>query len=537
MRLTFRFTAILIVGLALLTLAAYATLSYVTHDWFESDVATRSELVVRSAGQRLIDNWRHGDLEALSAQLRDFAQGRRILAVAACDARGATLVRSDEYPASLACERVNARLAAERGIADGSDGVPGFSVNVAGMGDVFVTSVPLRDQGALLGTLVFLNDRSFVGKREDAARNLVLAAFAVIALAASAMTVFAARFAWRGLVLELRRMLRGKVPSSPEYQPLLKDLRSLVQRLSNENDSEQRGGRWTPARLKAALGQHLRGERVVVVANREPYIHERGADGQVRVLHPASGLVTALEPVLRACSGVWIAHGGGSADREMADARGRVRVPPGEESYELRRVWLTEAEERGYYYGFANEGLWPLCHLAHTRPTFRAEDFEHYSHVNQKFADAVCDEVESDDPIILVQDYHFALAPKLIRKRLPRAAILTFWHIPWPNAERLGICPYRKELLEGLLGSSIVGFHTQQHCNNFIDSADAFMESRIDREANAIIQGSRRTLVRPYPISIEWPVRWLADAPSIEDCRASVRAELDLPLDHLLGVG
>ena len=156
---------------------------------------------------------------------------------------------------------------------------------------------------------------------------------------------------------------------------------------------------------------------------------------------PASGLVSALEPVMRACSGVWIAHGSGSADRETADANGRLRVPPGEETYTLRRVWLTREEERGYYFGFSNEGLWPLCHFAHARPIFRAEDWAHYQAVNQKFADAVCDEADSDDPIVLVQDYHFALAPQMVRRRLPRATILTFWHIPWPNAETLRHLP------------------------------------------------------------------------------------------------
>jgi trehalose 6-phosphate synthase len=247
--------------------------------------------------------------------------------------------------------------------------------------------------------------------------------------------------------------------------------------------------------------------------------------------------VTALEPVMRACSGVWVAHGSGSADRETVDAHDRIKVPPGEESYLVRRVWLTEQEEAGYYYGFSNEGLWPLCHVAHTRPEFRGQDWEQYRRVNQKFADAVCSEVDSDDPIILVQDYHFALAPSMIRNRLPRATILAFWHIPWPNPERFGICPWRNELLEGLLGSSILGFHTQQFCNNFLDAIDTFVESRIDREANAVVQGSRRTLVRPYPISIEWPVRWLRDLPSHEDCKREVFQRLGLSDDMWLGVG
>jgi trehalose 6-phosphate synthase len=317
----------------------------------------------------------------------------------------------------------------------------------------------------------------------------------------------------------------------------MRDVRELVERLVTEREAEGEGGAWTPQRLKLTLNRHLHGERVVLVANREPYVHEHTQDGRIEVLHPASGLVTALEPVMRACSGTWIAHGSGSADRETADRRGHIKVPPGEESYTLRRVWLSPEEERGYYYGFANEGLWPLCHIAHARPVFRSEDFRHYQTVNERFAEAVTSEVDSDDPIVLVQDYHFALAPRLIRERLPRATVIMFWHIPWPNPEFFGICPWSTEILNGMLGASILGFHTQYHCNNFLDSADRLLENRIDREQNAIVQQGRSSLVRPYPISIEWPVGWLGTAPPAAECRASVLGELGLEPDALVGVG
>jgi trehalose 6-phosphate synthase len=296
-------------------------------------------------------------------------------------------------------------------------------------------------------------------------------------------------------------------------------------------------GRWSREKLRLAMVDHLDEDGLMIVANREPYIHERTADGKVEVRHPASGLVSALEPVMRACSGVWIAHGSGSADRETSDASGRLAVPPGEGSYTLRRVWMNEEEESGYYYGFANEGLWPLCHLAYARPVFRAGDWEHYRLINERFADAVVDEASVEDPIVLVQDYHFALAPRMIRERLPRATVITFWHIPFPNAERFGICPWREEIIAGLLGSSIVGFHTQAHCNQFLDAVDTFVESRIDRVDQAVILGGTRTLVRPYPISVEWPMRALEQVPPAEVCRAEVFAELELAPDALLGVG
>src|SRR5437667_403216 len=247
---------------------------------------------------------------------------------------------------------------------------------------------------------------------------------------------------------------------------------------------------WTPETLRAILRTDLPGHEVMVVSNREPYIHVREGDS-IALWRPASGLVTAMEPIMRACSGTWIAHGGGSADREVVDEHARVAVPPEQPAYQLRRVWLTPEQEAGYYYGFANEGLWPLCHIAHARPQFRSDDFAHYQAVNRRFADTIIDEAQGEDPIILVQDYHFALAPQMIRERLPRATIITFWHIPWPNCERFGICPWRDEIIGGLLGSSILGFHTQLHCNNFIEAVDRFVEARIDREQNAVVRGGR----------------------------------------------
>jgi trehalose 6-phosphate synthase len=330
-------------------------------------------------------------------------------------------------------------------------------------------------------------------------------------------------------------MLRGRGKHKREFQPILRDVRELVDRMAT--DREDVPGQWTAQRLKQTLNRHLHGEKIVILANREPYIHKRTADGSIEIQHPASGLVTALEPVMRACSGVWVAHGSGSADHETVDRKDHVHVPPGEESYLIRRVWLSDEEQQGYYFGFSNEGLWPLCHVAHTRPVFRSEDWRQYRIVNQKFADIVCSEVDSKDPIILVQDYHFALAPAMIRKRLPAATVIVFWHIPWPNAEQMGICPWRNELLEGLLGSSILGFHTQLHCNNFVDSVDRYLETRIDREHNAVVMQGHRTLIRPYPISLEWPVLWVESAPSPQECRAKVWRELGLKSNALLGVG
>jgi trehalose 6-phosphate synthase/phosphatase len=288
---------------------------------------------------------------------------------------------------------------------------------------------------------------------------------------------------------------------------------------------------WSPETLRHILATELPDAQVIVVSNREPYIHNRKGD-DIQLVVPASGLVSALEPITRACAGTWIAYGGGSADALVVDKNDRIEVPPDNPSYTLRRVWLTEEEQQGYYLGFANEGLWPLCHIAFTRPIFRASDWESYEAVNRKFADTVVAEARNERPIVLVQDYHFALLPRMIRERLPEAIIITFWHIPWPNSEVFSICPWREKILEGLLGSSIVGFHTQFHCNNFIDSVDRFLESRIEREDSAISYGGQISLVHAYPISIEWSPPQLDKLPDVAQCRRQVREKFGLA-DHV----
>ncbi len=294
---------------------------------------------------------------------------------------------------------------------------------------------------------------------------------------------------------------------------------------------------WSPDTLRKILGDELPDAQVIVVSNREPYIHNETKDGGVELVVPASGLVSALEPITRACAGTWIAYGGGSADRRMADRNDRVQVPPDHPSYTLRRVWLSDDEYQGYYLGFANEGLWPLCHIAFTRPIFRESDWEAYEAVNRKFAETVVAEARNERPIVLVQDYHFALLPRMIRERLPEAIVITFWHIPWPNSEVFSICPWRERVLDGLLGSSIIGFHTQFHANNFTESVDRFMESRIERADAAISYGGQMTLVHAYPISIEWPVELLNSLPSVEECRTRTRERFGIPADAKLCVG
>ncbi len=530
-----RFTLIVLVGLGLLVVATSFFVSVTIEEWVDRDLSTRAQLALRGARPALVTSWITGSSDRLGALLTDLTRDERLVAAAACAGDGSRVAATSGWPAQVTCAAVAPRV---RPVPDApgpqwANWNEGLSV---GDRDLYLSALPVSERGEPIGFLMLLHDRGFAEARERQLQRLLIGTFAVLACAASLLTLVLTRVSWHGWTDEIRRVLRGGM-HKPEFQPLLKDVRELVDRLSLERELDGTAGAWTPQRLKDSMKRYVLGERVVVLANREPYIHDFDKDGQIVVRHPASGLVTALEPVMRACSGVWVAHGSGSADRETVDAKDIVHVPPGEDAYLLRRVWLTEQEERGYYYGFANEGLWPLCHVAHTRPIFRSEDWAHYEAVNRKFAEAALQEVDADDPIILVQDYHFALAPRMIREKLPKATIITFWHIPWPNFERLGICPWSEELMDGLLGSSILGFHTQFHCNNFFDSVDRYLEARIDREFDAVVCGGMRTLVRPYPISIDWPNRWAQSAGTAEECRASLVAELALRDDATIGVG
>ncbi|HUL80117.1 MAG TPA: trehalose-6-phosphate synthase, partial [Vicinamibacteria bacterium] len=447
MRHSLRFVVALVAGLALLTWGASVLVTRTTRAWFERDMVLRAELAVSGGREALVSHWDPGREVELGKILVEMTRDERVLGAAACGANLELRARTIDYPASLLCSSLawGVRPRADSPVAVWTTWASVFSLPG---GQVHVTAIPLVEGDQALGFVVLVHDLSFVERREETTRRSLLLGFSFLAIVASIFTLVAARLSWQGWSNELRRLIRGGSPPA-EFRPFLRDVRDLVERLASEREADGLGGLWTPQRLKNTLTRHLHGERVVIVANREPYIHERTESGDVAVVHPASGLVTALEPVMRACSGVWIAHGSGTADREASDERGRLAVPPGEGSYVLRRLWLSPEEEKGYYYGFSNEGLWPLCHIAHTRPLFRSEDWRVYQAVNRRFAEAVRAEVGSDDPIVLVQDYHFALLPRMIREALPRATVITFWHIPWPNSEQFGICPWREEILAG----------------------------------------------------------------------------------------
>ncbi len=421
-----------------------------------------------------------------------------------------------------------------------------FAILIITLCALSAVGIPLVDtlmQHWLVADVSNSTAAALIAQRFDEMRRYLFLVVAVMMAIAALATAVVMQSAWRARIAEWRASFNrtppdGRKPSRSSGDDVLlgEEVHELLRDLAFSDRVPGYQNGWTQDRLREVLRNELNGNDILVVSNREPYIHVPTPQG-IRVQRPASGLVTALEPVMRACSGTWIAHGSGAADRETVDRDDRIAVPPGNPLYRLRRIWLTPEEEAGYYCGLANEGLWPLCHIAHVRPTFRAADWEMYRKINARFADAVVKEAQRADPIVLIQDYHFALLPRMIAKRLPNATIVTFWHIPWPNPEAFAICPWRHELLDGLLGSSILGFHIQFHCNNFLDTVDRLMEARVDRETLAADFGGHRTLVRRYPISLEWPPEPLADVPNVEESRQAVRARHSLPREHAIGVG
>ncbi len=418
---------------------------------------------------------------------------------------------------------------------------------------IHVFALPLKDRGeSVIGTLVVAHDISYIDER--ATGRLVRYGFWILMVTLFAvmlvvgMTWFAYERPLHKLADWMRRLRTENVSAPPPGLPSAW-LRSETDRLAATFRAARSTGHrlsqaamradqvWTRDRLRthavAALGEE---RQLIVVSNREPYMHQL-RDGNPRMIMPAGGLVTALDPVLQACGGVWIAHGGGDADRETADASGRLTVPPDDPRYTLRRVWLTREEEQGYYYGFSNEGLWPLCHLAHERPVFRAADWECYRQANQLFAGAVLDEIGDGKAVVLVQDYQLALVPQLLKAARPDVQVGLFWHIPWPNPEAFRICPWGADILTGMLGADLVGFHLQQYCNNFLDTVDRVLESRLDWDHFAVELKGRVSQVRPFPISVQdWTERKVPAGEELARQIAALKAQHKLE-DAYVAVG
>ncbi|MGO9513130.1 MAG: trehalose-6-phosphate synthase [Steroidobacteraceae bacterium] len=514
---------------------AYFGLPYIQRllaEWFSSDVELRAQLAMHSMEEPIAELVSQASQSRLRNYLAKVTAEERLLAVLVCRPDGTTIVKTERTPAAISCE-ANGKVspAAATRIVQ----LPSGSVQVSRFDFDAAMPTPYR--------VVMLYDLSFIDRRQRTARDFILVFIGISVLLLALLIVLVAWLQLRRWVNVLIGDIRGKrfldnAKSPRSSLPILTQVRQVLAEVEEKQRLEiDFRENWTPQALRQVVRDHLDSSQVIIVSNREPYVHNFNADHRPVAQVPASGMVTALEPIMRACSGVWIAHGAGDADRETVDRFDHIRVPPDDPSYTLRRVWLTEDEEQGYYYGFSNEGLWPLCHLAYVRPAFRPSDWRAYEEVNAKFAEVVAAEASTHSPVVLIQDFHFALLPKLVRLRIPKATIALFWHIPWPNAETFGVCPWKREMLLHMLSADILGFHTRYHCQNFLDTVDRFVECQIDHEHMTVTLQGRVCRVAAYPISIEWPPRWLRNLPDARACRAAVRERYQIGPDVVIGLG
>ena len=549
MKLTLRLVGLLAVGITLVTFFISRYQVRAEKRGLRADLEKRSRILAESLQDIVEPALQQRSHQQLRRIVERFENREGIAGVVIYDADGQVIAESSTLTTELTPPP--APLAS---IAKSDEGVGQFF----GVGDrpMFAYYLPLHKEGggSLAGVLATFHDASYIESQSQQIWRETVLHVVVEVLLVVLVTMLIVHWT---IVLPISRttqwmrdLRRGRVLPRPELPqedflaPLSREVVNFARSLAEARAAAEEEARlretgeslWTPERLRASVQSKLPGS-LFVVSNREPYIHAHRNKG-IEVQVPASGLVTALEPILRACDGTWIAYGSGDADREVVDQHDRLRVPPDKPEYTLRRVWLSKEEEKGYYYGFSNEGLWPLCHIAHTRPTFRTTDWQSYRDANRKFADAVLEEMEGvQQAVLLAQDYHFALLPRMIKDARPDVRVAIFWHIPWPNPEAFGICPWQRELLDGLLGADLVGFHTQAHCNNFLETVDGALESRIEWERFAVKRREHVTFVRPFPISVDFRESHLEPgADSTYALRAKLLKNLGIE-SSFLGVG
>jgi trehalose 6-phosphate synthase len=411
------------------------------------------------------------------------------------------------------------------------------------------------DEGQLLGMVEVIHDTSYVFARLTELWRRISSTLIILVVVIFVLSILLHRqifalpiqrltdwfkFFQRGETDEVHPIKEkgdlGKLASEVEQVAL--SLRVARRTISDEASARlEKEEIWTEVKLRDLIRAKLGEKALFVVSNREPYMHTIDeVTGLEKCIRPASGVVTAIHPVLCACGGTWIAHGAGNADKKFVNSKDKLGVPPEDIRYILKRVWLNKEEEDGYYYGFSNEGLWPLCHNTHTRPIFRESDWQAYKKVNQKFADSVLEELPAKHPFVFIQDYHFTLLGKMIKEKRPDAIIALFWHIPWPTPDAFSICPYRKEILEGMLGCDLIGFHVQNHCNNFLDTANRLLESRVDLEKFSIVRSEKETFVRAFPISVNGHSNQDANGVDIKLEIDKIKKEFDLE-GKIIGLG
>jgi len=512
--LSARLIVSLVIGVTLVSLCSSYYQSYMLARGMRRDLEHRAQLLGESLASNVERDLERNNLAVLRRTVQQFANREHLAGLGVYDLQGKTLAVATNLQPLIE----SAPAVVLQSLKDGRESSTFVRIGIASL---HIYAVPLHKGDVLDGSLAIVHDSGYIkGESLRIWRETFLSALAHVFIIVL-ITLLIVRWSiagpiartahWMKALRTGRAVARIKAHDLDLFRPLAREVATFAESLHTARSAAELEARlresgeaiWTADRLAVHIRARLEDSRLFVISNREPYIHLRRGKN-VEVSQPASGLVTALEPVLQACGGTWVAHGSGDGDIDAVDVHDRLPVPPDDPHYTLRRVWLSKEEEQGYYYGFANEGLWPLCHIAHTRPLFRVDDWKHYQEVNRKFADALLEEMaDTKRPVVLVQDYHFALLPRMIKEQRPEARVAIFWHIPWPNPEAFGICPWQRELVDGLLGADLIGFHIQAHCNNFLQTVDRTVESRIDWDHSSVQRLEHRTTVHPFPISVE----------------------------------
>jgi trehalose-6-phosphate synthase/uncharacterized membrane protein affecting hemolysin expression len=515
MRLSIRLILFLVAGITIVTFIVSRYEVRSEKRGMRADLVRRAEILSESLQEIVEPALEKGSREQLRHIVERFGNREQLAGVVVYNTRGEILAESSNLqsrfdPPPVPLDRVTA---SDTGLSE--------FLNL-GSEPMHVYYIPLHSGTSVIGVLAIFHDVGYI--EAQSARMWRATLWHVIAEVLLIVLITVLIIRWT-ILLPISRtaqwmkdMRRSRVtpsPSAPNEKflaPFTSEVMNLTRSLADARSAAEEEARlresgesvWTAERLRVSIQGKAHHGSLFVVSNREPYMQVYKGKA-IETLVPASGLVTALEPILRACDGIWIASGSGNADREAVDDQDHIRVPPDKPEYTLRRVWLSKEVEQGHYYGFSNEGLWPLCHIAYTRPIFRSSDWQSYQTANRQFADAVLQEMEGvDRPLVLVQDYHFALLPRMIKEARPDARVAIFWHIPWPNSEAFGICPWQRELVSGLLGADLIGFQIQAHCDNFLETVDAALESRIVWERFAVKRTGHTTFVRPFPISVDF---------------------------------
>lgn len=484
----------------------------------ESDLQYRSTILSESLKESVEPNFINKSNTQIQRIVDKFEDQERLVGMTVFDNKGNAVATSSALLAEISQYKKIAENAMD------ADKPTGDFVELKNEKS-YLLAIPLHDDTSVVGALMIVQNASYIDARlNEIWRNNLIRLFIQASLLSVAILFIIRWIIYepiRGLVQFLQSARTGqfsKDASNPTksffFRPLVKEISNirgslLEARMAATEEARLRLERldspWTEERLKVFVKDILKKRTIFMVSNREPYIHTK-VGRKITYYIPASGMVTAIEPLMEACGGVWIAYGSGDGDKLVVDKHDKIKVPPDEPKYTLKRVWLSDREEQGYYNGFSNEGLWPLCHIAHTRPTFRKEDWEEYKKVNEKFAEIVLSEIKEERrPIVLIQDFHLALVPRIIKNERPDASLGIFWHIPWPNTESFSVCPWKKEIIDGILGADLVGFHTQLHCNNFIETVSRELESLIDFEQFTITRDNHTSYIKPFPISIAFP--------------------------------